>query len=104
MTELAAIRELKIVDLGLGMAAALCSKFLRESGARVTRVPLPDGDPFRDVYPAYEAWHEGNTVARHFEADALLADADVCIVGGEDYPGTGRNHDADELARKHPRL
>jgi hypothetical protein len=31
------LRGLKVVDLGIGMAAALVAKFLRESGAQITR-------------------------------------------------------------------
>jgi crotonobetainyl-CoA:carnitine CoA-transferase CaiB-like acyl-CoA transferase len=101
--------DLKVVDLGLGMAAALVAKFLRESGAAVTRVEPPGGDPFYGVYPAYEVWHRGSqrdeAAARTDERlHARLAEADICIVGGEDFPGVERRGDAAALQARHPRL
>jgi len=100
---------LKVIDLGLGMAAALICKFLREAGAAVTRVEPPAGDPFYGVYPAYEVWHRGSTLDREAGGSAerlqrLLAQADVCLVGGEDFPGVSRRRDAAALQRQHPRL
>jgi crotonobetainyl-CoA:carnitine CoA-transferase CaiB-like acyl-CoA transferase len=104
-----ALRDLKVVDLGLGMAAALVAKFLREAGADVTCVEPPAGDPFYGVYPAYEVWRRGlrrdDAAAR---ADGRLherlAAADICIVGGEDFPGIERRQDAAALQARHPRL
>ncbi len=58
------LKGLKVVDLGLGMAAALVAKFLREGGALLTRVEPPAGDPFYDVYPAYAVWRRGCKVDR----------------------------------------
>ena len=75
-----------MVDLGLGLAAALASKFLLENGARVLRVQPPEGDPFGKIYPAYETLRTGSEKASG-ALDDLLAKADVCIVGGEDFPG-----------------
>jgi crotonobetainyl-CoA:carnitine CoA-transferase CaiB-like acyl-CoA transferase len=103
------LRGLRVVDLGAGMAPALVAKFLREAGATVTRIEPAAGDPFYDVYPAYEVWHRGSIKVREASgaADqraALLADADVCIMGGEDFPGLPRRQDAANLQRQHPRL
>ena len=103
------LRGLKVVDLGLGMAAALVAKFLREAGATITRAEPPSGDPFYGVYPAYEMWRRGveldSAAARSSERlDALLSGADVCIVGGEDFPGVERRRDAAALQARHPRL
>ena len=61
----AGLHELQVVDLGLGMPAGLVTKFLREGGARITRVEPPAGDPFYGVYPAYKVWRQG------LEVDAL---------------------------------
>src|SRR5258708_28272354 len=36
--------------------------------------------------------------------DTLLATADVCLVGGEDYPGAARRRDAAALQTRHPGL
>ena len=98
-----------MVDLGLGMAAGLAAKFLAESGAQITRVELPDGDPFYDVYPAYRVWHKGARIDTEAaqspqRLNELLAKADVCIVGGEDYPGVDWRRDAQALQAQHPRL
>jgi crotonobetainyl-CoA:carnitine CoA-transferase CaiB-like acyl-CoA transferase len=103
------LRGLKVVDLGLGMAAALVAKFLREGGASITRVEPAAGDPFYDVYPAYEVWRRGSQLdaAAGGSAErlhALLADADVCILGGEDFPGVERRGDTAALQARHPRL
>jgi crotonobetainyl-CoA:carnitine CoA-transferase CaiB-like acyl-CoA transferase len=43
------VRGLNVIDLGVGMAAALVTKFLREGGAEITRLEPPAGDPFYGV-------------------------------------------------------
>jgi crotonobetainyl-CoA:carnitine CoA-transferase CaiB-like acyl-CoA transferase len=103
------LRGLKVVDLGVGMAAALVAKFLREGGADITRLEPSEGDPFYAVYPAYEVWRRGSTVLRNLDRpqeslETLLASADVCLLGGEDYPGMARRRDAAALHSRHPRL
>jgi crotonobetainyl-CoA:carnitine CoA-transferase CaiB-like acyl-CoA transferase len=103
------LQGLQIVDLGLGMAAALVAKFLRESGAEITRIEPPAGDPFYGVYPAYETWRRGLRIdsaasASRDRLDELLAHADVCIVGGEDYPGIDGRRSAADLQSRFPRL
>ncbi|MET0660599.1 MAG: CoA transferase, partial [Steroidobacteraceae bacterium] len=103
------LRDLHVVDLGIGMAAGLTAKFLAESGAQVTRVEPPSGDPFYDVYPAYRVWHKGAKIDAEAakspqRLNELLAKADVCIVGGEDYPGLEWRRDAQALQAQHPRL
>jgi len=103
------LKGLQIVDLGLGMAAALVTKFLREAGASITRVEPPAGDPFYEVYPAYSVWRrdlERDPAASNSSAklDELLSKADVCIVGGEDYPGVDWRRSAADLHARHPRL
>ena len=103
------LKGLQIVDLGLGMAPALVAKFLREAGASIMRVEPPAGDPFYDVYPAYPVWRRERELDKGASSspdklDALLAKADVCIVGGEDYPGVDARRSAAELQARHPRL
>ena len=97
------------VDFGAGMPAALVAKFLLDYGARVIRVAPPGGDPFEGIYPAYAHWREGAECidAAHSgtsELQALLATADICITGGEDYPGLARRADIGTLATRHPAL
>jgi crotonobetainyl-CoA:carnitine CoA-transferase CaiB-like acyl-CoA transferase len=102
------LRGLKVVDLGAGMAAALIAKFLREIGAEITRLEPPGGDPFYEVYPAYEVWRRGSTILRGIEGrqrlETLLETADVCLIGGEDHPGVARREDAAALQSRHSRL
>lgn len=102
------LKDIVVVDLGAGMAPALVSKFLSEWGAEIIRVAPAQPDPFSQIYPAYDVWRRGNkldheaahsTTALH----RLLARADICITGGEDYPGLPR-HDATSLAAQNPRL
>ncbi|GLR65708.1 hypothetical protein GCM10010909_03860 [Acidocella aquatica] len=102
------LKDIVVVDLGAGMAAALVSKFLGEWGAEIIRVTPAQSDPFGTIYPAYEVWRRGNKFdheAAHSTVafNRLLARADICITGGEDYPGLAR-HDATALAAQNPRL
>ena len=101
--------ELVVVDLGTGMAPALVTKFLIESGAKTTRLEPASGDPFYSIYPAYEIWHRDTEILKVDDhsantLNALLAKADVCITGGEDFPGLKWAHDAATLSHHNPRL
>jgi crotonobetainyl-CoA:carnitine CoA-transferase CaiB-like acyl-CoA transferase len=103
------LNGLKVADLGVGMAAALVAKFLREAGAEVTRIEPSGGDPFYDVYPAYSVWRRGFRVERDsadspHQLEKMLAASDVCIIGGEDFPGLARRKDAAAIHARHPRL
>jgi crotonobetainyl-CoA:carnitine CoA-transferase CaiB-like acyl-CoA transferase len=97
-----------VADLGAGMAAALVTKFLADCGASVIRVEAA-ADPFYNYYPAYEVWHRN---ARRDQAAAtdlaklheLLAAADICVTGGEDYPGFTHRRDPAALAAANPTL
>lgn len=95
---------IRVVDLGVGMAAALVAKFLADAGATVTRVPPPGGDPFASYFPAYEIWRRGAGIAEEAELEDLLAQADVCIVGGEDDPALERRRDGAQIAARHHKL
>lgn len=96
--------DLRVVDFGLGMATALIAKQFADLGARVFRAPPADGDPFDRLYPAHRFWRRDARIISADEADALLADADLCILGGEDHPGLTTRHDAASLQRRYPRL
>src|SRR5262245_13020417 len=108
-TDIKVLSDLVVVDLGVGMAAALVSKFLGELGARVIRVEPPQGDPFARHYPAHEIWRRGaqrddaaSQSTAHLEQ--LLASADVCICGGEDHPDIERRADVADMTKRHARL
>jgi crotonobetainyl-CoA:carnitine CoA-transferase CaiB-like acyl-CoA transferase len=80
----------------------LIANHFAELGAGVSRVEPAGGDPFYGVYPAYPHWRRRELRAEH--AGPLLENADLCIVGGEDFPGFAHEHDAERLARRYPRL
>jgi len=93
-----------VVDLGVGMTAALAAQMFAELGATVRRLEPPGGDPFRDLYPAYDFWRRDEKALAADALETALATADLCILGGEDFPGLDWHHDAAALAARHPRL
>lgn len=96
---------LNVVDLGLGMAGALAAQLYANLGADVIRYEPAAGDPFYDVYPAYPIWHTAATLKTDLAGlDADLANADIAILGGESWPDLDWSFDADELARRFPKL
>lgn len=101
------LQGLTVVDLGLGMAPALITKFMREAGARVHRFEPPGGDPFYAIYPAYGIWHHGKS-ARNLDATAegelqeTLANADIVVIGGEAFPQLDWAFDAQDIAARNP--
>lgn len=107
----ALLKNLVVADFGTGRSGALTARFLADLGARTWRVEPESGDPFYDVYPAYRAWQAGKTlsVARDVQTAltqmaSIIATADICIIGGEDYPDLAWRPDVDALAEAHPRL
>lgn len=95
---------LRVADLAVGMAPALVVRMLLDAGARVDTIVPAGGNPFHSVYPAYRGWKDGTVVRPAASRDELLAQADICIVGGEDFSGLTRPHDAAEIAATYPRL
>jgi crotonobetainyl-CoA:carnitine CoA-transferase CaiB-like acyl-CoA transferase len=110
MTKLAtALSDITVLDLGVGLAAALVAKFLAQAGAEVVRLEPPGGDPFADLYPAHRVWRarastEQIAGPKDKRVLELLSKADVCICGGEDYPGLEWRFDAATMQAGHPRL
>lgn len=101
---LKSIAELKVVDIAYGMSAAIASKLFVDLGATVTRILPEGGDPFDTVYPAHVFWREGQATATFAQAEAHIATADICVIGGEDYPGLARTWRAEDLTARHPGL
>lgn len=100
---------LKVLDLGVGMPPAVATRLLSDAGAEVRRIECDGGDPFYDVYPAYAAWHDGKEMLPESAArgDALakqLEWADLCVVGGEDFPGYTHRYDPQQISAQHPSL
>lgn len=108
---IALLENLNVLDLGLGLPAALVSRMLADSGAQIQRIEPSAGDPFYDVYPAYPVWLRGAAISKAESVSAAVAlnaekfaNADVCVVGGEDFPELDWRVSAEELARSYPRL
>ena len=100
-----AASHLRVVDFGLGLAAALVAKEFAELGAQVSRIEPASGDPFHAIYPAYGFWRRHAVLEPASRRAGLLAAADLCILGGEDFPGLDdTGPDADALSRDYPKL
>jgi crotonobetainyl-CoA:carnitine CoA-transferase CaiB-like acyl-CoA transferase len=103
--------NLSVVDFGLGLPTALVTRMLADAGAQIRRIEPSAGDPFYELYPCYSVWRRDAQISRAGTPAAatiltadMLATADVCVVGGEDFPGIDWKVDVEELARSHPRL
>ena len=102
---------LSVVDFGLGISAALAAHILADAGAKIRRVEPSAGDPFYEGFPAYAVWRRGAEISKAetlpkaiVSVSDTLAAADVCLIGGEDYPGLDWKTDVEELARRYPKL
>ena len=98
------VQGLKVIDFGLGLTAALIAKQFAELGARVSRIEPAGGDPFYDVYPAYRHWRRRELRESADRTESILENADLCIVGGEDFPGIAHEQSAESISRRYPRL
>src|ERR1700736_5773596 len=103
--------NLSVVDFGLGLPRALVTRMRADAGAQIRRFEPSAGDPFYELYPCYSVWRRDARISRAETVAAattltadMLAKADVCVVGGEDFPGVEWKVDVDELARLYPRL
>jgi crotonobetainyl-CoA:carnitine CoA-transferase CaiB-like acyl-CoA transferase len=102
------LEGLKVVDLGYGLSGGIAAKLLGELGAQVSRFEL-NCDPFREMYPTYEAWHARSEITYVESFDdpviaAALREATVCLLGGEDHPALPPRLDADTIARDYPAI
>ena len=101
------LEGLKVADFGVGMAAAIVAKFLAEAGAEVHRMEPSGGDPFHGVYAAYSTWRTVLQSTGPFSLERerdLLLSADICVIGGEDFPGANIRHDGEALISTDARL
>ena len=103
------LQDLSVIDLGLGKPAALVTKFLAEAGATVHRFEPESGDPFYKRYPAYEIWHQNKELGYLNKIDSILlydqlANADICVLGGEEHPDLEWMLNSSDLAKRFPNL
>ncbi|MFV3126172.1 CoA transferase [Niveispirillum sp. KHB5.9] len=102
--KLQSLEGLKVVDLTTGMAGAVSAKLLADMGCDVSRLVTVGHDPFDAIYPAHRFWRDGLRRVDAAGLDALLASADICLVGGEDHPDLPPRPDAASLRARFPRL
>jgi crotonobetainyl-CoA:carnitine CoA-transferase CaiB-like acyl-CoA transferase len=95
---------LRVIDMSVGMSTALVVRMLADAGAHITCIAPPAGDPFHDIYPAYKHWKSSQASAQLTDLPHLASGADICLMGGEDFPGLEWRHDPEMLARMNSRL
>jgi crotonobetainyl-CoA:carnitine CoA-transferase CaiB-like acyl-CoA transferase len=98
------MEKLVVVNMGAGLPAALVATVFAQLGAEVVAAHPQDGDPFDAMYPVLRRWRRDWRLAGETELSRLLETADVCVMGGEDYPGAGRRRDAARVSAAHPSL
>jgi crotonobetainyl-CoA:carnitine CoA-transferase CaiB-like acyl-CoA transferase len=98
--------HINVIDMGVGLGALLMTKMLRDCGARITRVEPPSGDPFYGIYPAYGVLRTEEPVKGLSDEslNALLAEADICIVGGEGVPKSSGAFSPQSIAERFPHI
>lgn len=104
VTAISSAQSLVVVDLGVGLGGALAAVHFADLGARVLRLQPENGDPFYVVYPAYRSLHAGVQIVDKAAIEEALAGADICILGGESYPGVEQPLSARDIHARHPRL
>ena len=95
---------LAVVDLGVGLGAVLAAAHFVDLGVPVHRLDPRGGDPFAEIYPVYRSLRSGELAITDDQLEPALASADVCILGGEDFPGLVRRADAEAIFARHPHL
>src|SRR5215472_12405442 len=106
-----ALRGLRVIEVGGGIAGPVAAMLLADAGAQVVKVEPPSGDPAR-ADPGFAAWNRGkrgivaylSTAAGRDRLESLLAGADVLVAGcsGRDLAGWRLEPAATTAA--HPRL
>ena len=107
----AALAGLRVLDLSWGIAGPMTAMLLADSGAEVTKIEPPGGDPFR-AQLGYRVWQRGKRSAlldlkSSTDRDTLLAHATHADVLVESFsPGTTARLGVDyaTLAAANPRL
>src|SRR5688572_6934461 len=102
---------LEVLDLSWGVSGPLAGMFAADSGARVTKIEPPGGDPFRSLSGA-RVWNRGKRSAvldlkDAADRDRLLALARTADVVIESWaPGTAEKLGVDyaTLSAENPRL
>jgi crotonobetainyl-CoA:carnitine CoA-transferase CaiB-like acyl-CoA transferase len=102
--DIEAAKSLKVVDLGTGFGGLLVATHFADLGAQVTRLVPSGPDPFDTLYPIHSILRGAQASIDTTTLEAALAEADICIIGGEDFPDSPELPDAAALASNHPQL
>ena len=103
----APLSGVRVLDLATGPTGALACTLLTGLGASVTRLKPAGPDPFLESSPMY-AMQRSQVATLDFSGDTLhqqLEQADACLLGGDDYPGSTQVPSAarvEELAAAYP--
>jgi crotonobetainyl-CoA:carnitine CoA-transferase CaiB-like acyl-CoA transferase len=105
------LNDLRIVEIGEGMAVQVAGLMLGELGADVLKIERPGGDPSRGTAP-FANWNRGkrslecdlDTADSKAELDRLLAGADVLLHHFSPARAAARGLDDAALAVKFPQL
>ncbi|MFF9203988.1 CoA transferase [Streptomyces sp. NPDC014986] len=114
--------DVRIVELGVGLATPFAARLLGDLGAEVLKVETPEGDPTRSTAPYYRA-DDGDERSALFEylnynkwgvaldpgtdrgvLDDLLSTADVLLIGDDIAQSATWGIDVGELHTAHPDL
>ena len=106
-----ALRGLRAVEVGGGIAGPLAAMLLADAGVEVVKVEPPGGDPAR-ADPGFAVWNRGKrgivadltTLAGRQRVAPLLAGADVLVAGAPLDSLAAWGLEPDAVCAAHPRL
>jgi crotonobetainyl-CoA:carnitine CoA-transferase CaiB-like acyl-CoA transferase len=98
--------QVRVLDWGAGLPAAVAVRLLSVTGAKVFRVRDQGHQVFDDLYPALPWWYRDAELVDAEDAEGLLPGIDVCLLGGEEHPQgpPAAPVDPAELGLRHDRL
>lgn len=105
------LSDVRVLDVGSGIAAPLASMLLAEAGADVIKVESPQGDPARHL-PGFSVWNRSKrsvvldpqSTEDQETFETLLSGADVLVHDLPTRAARERGFDEESLARRHPEL
>lgn len=78
--------QVRVLDWGAGLPAAVAARLLTATGAKVFRVRDQGHQVFDDLYPALPWWYRNAELVDADDIERLLPSIDVCLLGGEEHP------------------
>lgn len=111
MSDAGILSDIRVLELGSGIAAPLASMLLAEAGAEVVKVEPPGGDPTRER-PGFSVWNRSKqsvvldlaNLDDQASLQTLLRGADVLVHDLPAAAARARGWDPASLAARHPAL